>query len=156
MQTVEQHEVPVQDPVPVPNGRLYSSGQITLATFLGMPIAGAWLMARNYQALGVDAFAQAVTFGIIGTLVVLVLAVVLPESTPNVLLPIVYTFIVQAIARAKQGVSFQAHIANGGLKHSTWRVTGIGLVFLAAVVLVFVAVLFMIPESLWVALPGVD
>lgn len=148
---------PVADVAPISNasGRWYSSGQITVATFLGTPIAGAWLMAQNYKAMGRESFArQALIFGVVATLIVFVLAAVLPDSTPNVLLPVVYTVIVQAIARAKQGPQFQAHIADGGLRHSNWRVVGIGLLFMVVVLLFMVAVLFLIPESVWAVLEG--
>ena len=155
MQIVQQKQVPRQDPVLDPSRRLYSSGQITGATLLGTPIAGAWLMAQNYKAMGLDLFArQAIIFGIIGTLIVLVLAVVLPENTPNILLPAIYTVIVQVIARAKQGADFLAHIANGGFKHSNWRVVGIGVVFMVFVFLFFAAVLLVMPERLWILLGG--
>jgi hypothetical protein len=32
--------------------RLFSVGQITLAIFIGMPIAGCMLLAKNYRVLG--------------------------------------------------------------------------------------------------------
>jgi hypothetical protein len=136
------------------SGPWYSPGQIAVATFLGTPVAGAWLMAQNYKAMRSDLFGQVIMFGVIATLVVFVLAVVLPDSTPNVLLPAVYTVIMQVIARAKQGPQFQAHIANGGLKHSNWRVAGIGLFFMVLVLGFMIAVLFLLPESVWMMLEG--
>jgi hypothetical protein len=147
---------PVEDVAPIAsaNARWYSPGQIAAATFLGTPIAGAWLMAQNYQAMRSELFGQTIIFGVIATLVVFFLAAVLPDSTPNVLLPAVYTAIVQVIARSKQGPQFQAHIASGGKKHSNWRVAGIGLLFMVVVLLFMVGVLFLIPESVWVMLEG--
>ena len=32
---------------------LYSPGQVALATFLGTPVAGCWLLARNFKKLGI-------------------------------------------------------------------------------------------------------
>jgi hypothetical protein len=122
-------------------GALYSPGQVSLATFLGSPIAGAWLLAANYAVLGErDARRRTLMYGAIGSVVVLALAFVLPEHFPNFILPAAYTVTLREFANRSQGKAFNAHLQNGGRKQSTWRAAGIGLAWLAAVLSVVVVV----------------
>lgn len=85
----EPQVVTFEAPVPVPpgdapNGKLYSTGQITLAAFLGAPLAGCLLLARNYQVLGKGAAAwQPLVVGGVSTTVLFVLALLLPENVPG-------------------------------------------------------------------------
>ncbi|MEO7033178.1 MAG: hypothetical protein ABI548_04935 [Polyangiaceae bacterium] len=125
---------------------LYSPGQVALATFLGSPIAGCWLLAANYAVLGErDARRRTLVYGAIATVVVLAIAFVLPEHVPNVVLPAAYTATLREIANRRQGKLFNAHIQRGGRKHSNWRVAGIGLAWLAAVLVAVVIVLLVLP-----------
>ena len=69
--------------------KLFSAGQITLATFLGAPIAGCLLLARNYRELGNGAAAwQSLVAGIVSTILLFLIAFWLPENFPNMVLPI--------------------------------------------------------------------
>ena len=143
---VDPEPAPVPD-LPLVAGALYSPGQIGLATFLGAPIAGCWLLAANYAALGKrDARRRTLIYGALGTIVMLAIAYFLPEHFPNVVLPAVYTVTLRGVAEREQGKLFNAHVQGGGRKHSSWRAAGIGLVWLAAILAACTLVLLLLPS----------
>ncbi len=85
-------------------GNLFSVGQITLATFLGMPIAGCLLLARNYRELGNGGAAwQSLAAGIASTILLLLIAFWLPENFPNMALPVAYCFGMRQLVNYLQG-----------------------------------------------------
>jgi len=118
--------------------KLFSVGQITLATFLGAPIAGSLLLAWNYRALqkATPAF-QSIVYGLVSTIILFVIAFLLPEKFPNSVLPVVYCLAMRQLVSYLQGDIIADHLARGGDKGS-WAVTvvvGIGcLVVLFAIV----------------------
>ena len=120
-----------------PTERLYSPHQIMGATWLGSPFAGSWLLAANYRALGrPELFQKTLSIGAVTTLALFLLTFALPASFPNSVLPIAYSFAMLELAKRFQGPAFDAHIVNGGPKHSPWRAAGIGLLSLLAIVVV--------------------
>ena len=99
-------------------GYLFSVGQITLATFLGAPIAGCLLLARNYRVLGNGAAAwQSLVAGIVATILLFLIAFWLPENFPNMALPVAYCFGMRQLVNYLQG----SEIANRG--KGSWAVT---------------------------------
>ena len=97
---------------------LFSVGQIVLATFLGMPIAGCLLLALNYRELGKIAAAwQSLAAGVASTILLLFVAFWLPENFPNMALPVAYCFGMRQIVKHLQGGA----IANRG--KGSWVVT---------------------------------
>jgi formate-dependent nitrite reductase membrane component NrfD len=83
---------------------LYWPGHIAWATFLGAPIAGCVLLALNYKRFG-DATAAtlALIVGLIGTVVLLAIAFVLPDNFPKSVLTATYTFGMFQCAKSLQG-----------------------------------------------------
>jgi hypothetical protein len=63
----------------------------------------------------------------------------------------VYTLALQQIATRTQGARIEAFLQAGGAKHSHWRVAGIGLAWLVAVLVIIFAIVFALPPD---ALPG--
>ena len=133
---------------------LYSSGQIAWATFLGAPIAGCILLALNYRQLGNATAANiALILGVFGSVLFNIIALLLPESFPNSILPAAYTFGMYYGAKSMQGEIFEARITNGGKKGSSWFATGVGIVgfvlmLLAMLTLVLLAPAEWFPEEL--------
>ena len=110
---------------------LYSVQQVTGATFLGSPIAGAILMASNCRKLGKnEAATTSLLLGALATAALLAVAFLLPEKFPNYLLPVAYTVVIQLIAKSLQGPAYEEHIRLGGEKASAWGVVGLGLLCL--------------------------
>jgi len=132
---------PIVRPVPIEQAlrtpaelKLYSPGQVAGAAFLGSPIAGFWLVAGNYRALErTGAARQSLAWGVLATIGVFAIALALPPSWPDHLLPLAYTEATRQAAKRLQGAAFQAHVDAGGAKQSSWRVLALGVEFLVAV-----------------------
>jgi hypothetical protein len=126
--------------------RLHSIGQIVAGTFIGGPLAGAWLIARNYRALGEPAQARgALIWGVVATAAMVALVVILPEGTPNGVIPVAYSLVMGQIAHKLQGPRIKAHLEAGGRKGSGWLTVGIG----AACLVVF----FVVAMAAFLAMP---
>lgn len=122
-----------------PESYLYSPRQIAAAAFLGGPIAGCWLLGSNCEGLHQPtARRRSLIWGLVSTLALLIIAFLLPKSFPHSILPAAYTLAIHNIAKTTQEAAFTAHRAAGGPRYSSWRVVGIGLAFLAAIVVVAV------------------
>lgn len=130
-----------QPPVPpaiVPDGRLYSAWQIALATWLGSPVAGCLLLARNYEVLEKKRAAwQTLMAGVAATALLFAIIFVLPEnfSSGRCFAPVGGIAMYQ-IAMQLQGTAIEEHLKAGGEKGS-WPVT----IFVGIVVAVIVLVL---------------
>jgi hypothetical protein len=111
---------------------LYTTNQIAVATFLASAVAGAWLMAANFRAIGLRARARnAVLIGIGVTIATIVLGFLLPDRVPNFVLPVAVAFGIRALAERHFATLIAEHIAAGGELRSGWRVAGITLAVLA-------------------------
>jgi hypothetical protein len=127
--------------------KLYSPKQVVGAAFLGSPIAGGIVMAANFRAFGDDARAK-VTMQISAalTIIVFILAYYLPERTPSSLLPAAYCGAFLWYANKYQLKRFERHIEAGGPQQSNWRVAGIGIACLIAVLAALFALILMFPD----------
>jgi hypothetical protein len=131
-----------------PRITLYSPGHIAWATFLGAPIAGFVLLALNYRRFGNSAAANlALIAGLIGTVLVLAIASVLPDSFPNSVLPAAYTFGMYLSVKSLQGNEYEHRLANGGIKGSGWVATGIGILSFVVILVALLAVVLVSPEE---------
>src|SRR5262249_27031189 len=113
---------------------LASPGQAGLATFLGGPLAGVLLIARNYFKLhrrvaGVSTLAV----GLAVTSVALIFASVLPDTPrpSHFLLPVLLWIITYGAARAPGGSVLRERWARGGAQVSGWVVLGYPVVGIA-------------------------
>ena len=130
---------------PTAGARLYTDGQITLATFCGAPIAGFVLLASNYRKLGDNDRARAfVLWGAAATVALFVVVFFLPDNFPHLALPLGCCFGMRQLALQLQGRAVADHLAAGGLKGS-WGVTvAVGLGCSAVIlVLIFGALMFL-------------
>lgn len=119
--------------------KLYTMNQAIFATFLGGPLGGALLLAYNYEQWQVLNYARrAILWGLIATIALFPIAVLLPERTSSVALPVGYTIAFRFIAERVQGAQIKARIEAGAERYSWWRAVGISLVALLGTALVFV------------------
>lgn len=114
--------------------KFYSLRSISIATFIGGPVAAGILIRRNFLNQNEDKKAlNALFIGILSTFLLFVLLFSVPESTidriPNSLIPAIYTGLIFLIANKYQGQTLQEHKSNKGEFHSAWRAAGIGLIF---------------------------
>lgn len=120
--------------------RLFSVRQITAATFIGAPIAGALFLARNYRALGLETAArQSLQWGVVATLLVFLIAYLLPDRFPNSALPIGYCFAMHQLAGRLQGRAISDHLRAGGMKGSWAPVIGWSVLCLVIIVILIFA-----------------
>jgi hypothetical protein len=116
-----------QPPYVVPSHTLFDSTSIGIATFLGSPVAGAWLMALNYHRLGkrnqaLAAFAggMAVTGLGIG------LGYLIP-ATYSSAIAIGLVAIMKNVSKALQDAAVEQHMREGGQPGSRLIAAGTGL-----------------------------
>jgi hypothetical protein len=128
--------------------RFYSISAISLATFLGGPIAAGLLMRRNFINTGQEKYAMiTLLLGVLATLLVIGVIFVIPDSFfskpgANAIIPGIYTALIYLIAEKLQGGILLQHKENLGLFYSKWRAAGIGLIFtIATLLFIFGAIL---------------
>ena len=109
---------------------LYSIAGVGLATFIGTPLAGAWLLAHNLQLLGkADRVAMVWGISVFLLVVTLVLAFVLPEEVPAMPFAIAQLMAMIMFAKSLMEADLKQHAEAGGAFLSNWRSAGIGLMF---------------------------
>jgi hypothetical protein len=119
--------------VVIPTYALYTRGQIGFATFLGGPIGGTWLLARNFSRLRRPAAARmSLVLGVLATvlLVIVGLSGVLGTTTASFgSFPAILTIVAMVgIASATQGNELRQHVELGGGLVSSWYAFASGLI----------------------------
>jgi hypothetical protein len=110
---------------------MYSPGQVGLATFLGGPLGGGWLLALNFKRLGRPAQAWITIAAVVAALALLVAFAVTASNKGPMGLGLASIFIMRMIAQSLQGNDYQQHLAHEGRKASSWHAAGFGLLGLA-------------------------
>jgi hypothetical protein len=110
---------------------MYSAGQVRLATVLGGPLGGGWLMALNYKRLGQPGKARAsVGLSVLAMVALIAIGFATPGRSMS-WLAIVPIFVMGSLAKSLQGAAYDRHVQAGGSRGSSWRAAGIGLASLA-------------------------
>ena len=119
--------------------KVFSVGQITLATFLGAPIAGCLLLSHNYLHVRETKKARyALAWGAAATALILFIASLLPAGFPNGALPVGYCIATRQLATHLQGSAIEQALEAGASKASWLMTTGVGIGCLLAIfVIVF-------------------
>lgn len=133
--------------------KLYTAGWIGFATYFGGPLAGAYLMSKNFDYLGKkDQAGTALKIGIIATLLLFGALPFIPQNimdrVPNYLIPIAYTSIMYGFINKYQEKDIQEHLKNNGAKQSGWKVFGIALLALLISMLYFFGLIMLLPENM--------
>ncbi|MEK7545102.1 MAG: hypothetical protein AAB551_03145 [Patescibacteria group bacterium] len=128
--------------------KLYTIGWISFASYLGGPLAGCYMLSKNFENFGkINEAEETLRIGTITTLLLFGLLAFIPESImvhiPKHLIPVMYTIAIYAFTKKHQEKDIQTHLKNGGTKHSGWDAFWVSLVsFVAslayALVLMFV------------------
>jgi hypothetical protein len=128
--------------------RYYTPGQVALACFLGSPLAACWLMSRTYRAADEKKKERAsIIWGSVGTVALLSLAFVLPDSVPHSALPMGVTIGLFQFAKQLQAPTIARCEAAGQTKGSWWMVVGVGVLCLLIVLAVVAAIVFSLPAE---------
>lgn len=115
--------------------KLFSQKSISIATYLGGPIAAGYLIKKNYEAFDLeDAGKKAFILGIISTFALFGGIFAIPEhiidKIPNAVIPAIYTGIIYLIVDKIQGSLIAKHTELGAEFHSGWKSAGIGAIFM--------------------------
>lgn len=131
------------DPAEV-SSRLYKPLAVGLATFLGSPLAGAYVLTRNMRHLGLGDANRYVWLIAVGLLLAtMVCAVLLPEGVPSIPFTVVQILAMGALSKHYTGEELARHLEQEGAFHSNWRAAGIGLLFMLLLVAVAAPLAFM-------------
>lgn len=125
--------------------KLFSTVQIGVASFLGAPISGCLLIAKNNRALGkVRSAWLPLVVGVAATIFLLLLALFLPDGFPNFVLPAAGGLAVYSYAKQQEGDAIDNYLKAGGRKGSWWVVIGVSLVcaVISAILLIAIAIAF--------------
>ena len=126
-----------------PDSMLYTPAQIRTGSFLGGPIAAAYLLRENFRVLDRGPQARAtVVWGAAFVAGLMALLPFLPTRFPNYLIPLLYSIAAGAVADKWQ-LQKQAIVDSGKYQvHSNWRVFGMALLSMAAFMLIVVLEIF--------------
>ncbi|MFA8450244.1 MAG: hypothetical protein ACEPOW_06095 [Bacteroidales bacterium] len=134
------------------NKILYSNEAISIATFLGGPLAAGYLFKKNYEAFSQEEKGRKAFFiGLISTVLIFVGVFFIPDDIkdkiPGALIPAFYTLMIHFIFEKTQGGWLKEHKESGGKFHSGWKAIKIGVVSLVILLssimgIVFVADVF--------------
>ncbi|MDF3864802.1 hypothetical protein P3W53_10035 [Pseudomonas denitrificans (nom. rej.)] len=116
---------------------LYKISAVGIATFFGLPVAGAWVITQNLKRLGRPQEARSVWLtGIALTVAIFVIGQLLPANMSG--MPMVIATLVFMVGLAKQRCesALKEHAAAAGRFASNWRAFGVSLLFLLGVLAV--------------------
>lgn len=118
--------------------KLYSKKAVMIGTLLGGPMAGGYMLAKNFRTVNraeksskVWSIASAAFLGLI------MLTFIVPQQVPSFLFIFLYAWMGHFAAQKLQGEFLDKHEAEGGRFYSNWKAAGIGVV----VAIIFVALL---------------
>ncbi|MFT6908979.1 MAG: hypothetical protein ACJAS1_005686 [Oleiphilaceae bacterium] len=132
--------------------KLYSQRAVSIATYIGGPLAGGILIRRNFINLGrVESGKRALFISLISTILLFTGIFLIPEQiiekVPNMIIPLVYTAIITLIAGRLQGDQLKRHDEQGGQFYSLWKSTGIGTLNMLLILVVFLGFVYLSPNN---------
>ena len=115
----------------IPEGKIYKDKAFWAGTFIGGPLVAGYLFSKNFKSLGQPEKVKPTwIITIISTLVIFGGIFLIPENIniPNQIIPIAYTAIAFSLFKKYLAEKTTEHIKIGGLVHSWWRVTAVGII----------------------------
>ena len=125
--------------------KLYNERTILIGTFVGGPLAGGYLLAQNFEALSEPAKAGKTWMVTIGVMLLLFGSAFVPaaDAIPGIVYNLLFCCTAHFAARKYQGSRIALHQTNGGQFYSTWRAVLAGLVFLALMIGLILALYYL-------------
>lgn len=121
----------------VPVYKLYSTRAVVIASFFGTPLAGGYLMAKNYQQLGNKTYARrALFYSLLAVIVSFCLGIVLPDAVPPMAVTLPVVMAMGQAMKQLQGTALEEHQKKQGQFESCWKAWGISLLIMIAVLLI--------------------
>ena len=111
--------------------KFFNERAITLATFIGGPIAAGYILKKNYEVLNQKDHAKcSLLLSILFTFIILLIPYFMPEDIdvkiPKHIYILIYTTIIYFIFKIFQGKIIKEHEEAGGEFESYWKAAGIG------------------------------
>jgi len=125
--------------------KIYKAQAIRVATFLGGPIVGGYLIAENFKAMGQERQSK-VTWIATALFTVVILAIILfvpGVEKMRMLLPLLYSFVAYYLVNYLQDDNIKNHLSEGGEEFGWGRVIIISLIGAACTAALFVGVIFL-------------
>src|SRR5579875_1680157 len=111
------------------NNKLYSGKGVTIATLLGGPLAGGYLIAKNFKALNQpEKIGRTWSYSIVVFILVIALAVIMPPQVPQILFVVLYAWMGRFAAQKLQGSLLDKHAAEGGKFYNNWNAAAVGFI----------------------------
>lgn len=135
-----------------PSIKLYDLRAIEIATVFASVIGGAFLLSRNFKALGQnDKARNSMIIGVLGMVAVCLLAfsIVVPETARGgfeLIFQAAQVFVVYLVASRVNGTAIREHRSTDGKFYSRWRAAGISLLLLPIPLVAFVGVFAAFPN----------
>ncbi len=127
---------------------LYSATQVAVASFIGLPPAGAWMMASNRAALGARSMRLShVLLAIGGTMAVLLAVSALPAFVGQFGIRAGLAWVMWTLARKAEDVPEHMWRRSKATVRPWWQAAGIGVIALAAPILFLLAIWFGLAPS---------
>lgn len=102
--------------------KLYTTNWVCYAAAFGGPIAGAYLMSKNFAYLGNKPYAKkTLLWGVVVTCLTGVMV-------PNALIPAISAGVMHHFMRAYQGKAIKNHLENNGKTQSGWKAFGLSFI----------------------------
>ncbi|PTX63506.1 hypothetical protein C8N46_101106 [Kordia periserrulae] len=125
----------MQKEIDTRNSELYTKQAISIATFIGGPLAAGYLIRENFLAIDEPKKGKNVfIISIVATIALFVLIFSIPEhiieKIPNIVLPVVYTVAITIWVEQTFGTILKKHEELKYSFYSVWRAIGIGIVSL--------------------------
>jgi len=132
--------------------KFYSQKAISIATFIGGPMAAGYLVRSNYLSLNKpDEANKSLIIGIISTILLFVVIFMIPEEVidkvPAFVIPAIYTGIIYYIVEKIQGPTLNKHEQYENAFHSRWKAAGIGFISLIILVIGMFAYVFFLVST---------
>ncbi|KXS53062.1 MAG: hypothetical protein AWU57_2555 [Marinobacter sp. T13-3] len=128
--------------------KLLSPAQIAGGAFWGGPLATVYYLRKNYLALGKDDYAQkTLAYGVLFVIALLALLPFIPESFPNLVIPLGYCVAARQIAISTQMEKAQIEETEGYTFESNWKIFGVGALTLLAFFALALSVIMMFEKA---------
>ncbi len=129
---------------------VFSEKAINVATFLGGPLSGAYMLFSNFREFGDEEKGKkTLVFGILFFLALFELIIALPEEIsdkiPKMLIPLFYSLVSYLVFKKFQEKRFNEYLENGGEKASGWKTAVITVAGMIIIALYLVVRIFTVP-----------
>ncbi len=145
----EQQQV---DNVLANQGKVYEERKVYIATFIGGPLVGGYMIANNFKCFGdLKRVRQTWIFTAVIVLFLLIGGFLLAKSkVPRLSIPFVYSFLAYVIAKYYQEKQINRHLDQGGGWYGWGRTILVALIGLAITMLLSFGILLALDPIFWV------